>query len=131
MRVRIPVCIRQAWFLSFFLLACSPGQDQVTVEPPPTHPLSLPVIGYGVVSVSYALLMDEPGAGGVSLGYARRGSTVKVVERRVVNNGSDAESWVLVEGGAEGPGGGWIREIAVDIYENEYKANTASELMKR
>jgi hypothetical protein len=89
------------------------------------------LIGYGVIDASYTLLMDKPEQGGVSLGYLRRGALVKVIERRSVNDRESTESWVLVEGSEENPVEGWIRESVADIYENEYKAKTASELMSR
>jgi hypothetical protein len=73
--------------------------------------------------------MDGPESNGVSLGYARRGSVVTIVERRFVNDRGSTESWVLVEGTENIEG--WIKEKAVDIYDNEYKAQTASELMSR
>lgn len=92
--------------------------------PPSTPPLSRPVIGYGVVNVSYTHLVEEPGEGELSLGYLRRGSLIRVLERRA---GKNAESWVLVEGPfPQGHERGWLRESVVDIYDNEFQANTAA-----
>jgi hypothetical protein len=113
----------------FFLGACGLRTDQIALDPPLTHPLSLSFIGYGVVNASYTLLMDGPESNGVSLGYARRGSVVTIIERRFVNDRGSTESWVIVEGTENIEG--WIKEKALDIYDNEYKAQTASELMNR
>jgi hypothetical protein len=132
MRIRIPGRRSQVWFVLFLLIsACRPRTDQIAVEPPLTYPLSTPLIGYGVINASYTLLMDKPEQGGVSLGYLRRGAPVKVIERRSVSGHDSMESWVLVEGNEENPVEGWIRENVADIYENEFKAKTASELMSR
>jgi hypothetical protein len=113
----------------FLLGACGLRTDQIALDPPLTHPLSLSFIGYGVINASYTLLMDVPESNGASLGYARRGSVVTIIERRFVNDRGSTESWVLVEGTENIEG--WIKEKAVDIYNNEYKAQTASEFMSR
>jgi hypothetical protein len=73
--------------------------------------------------------MDKPETNSVSLGYVRRGSMVKIIERRFVNDRGSTESWVLVEGTEDIEG--WIKESLVDVYDNEFKAQTASELMIR
>jgi hypothetical protein len=95
------------------------------VMPPPTHPLSRSVIGYGVISASYTQVVDKPDAEGLSLGYLRKGSIVRIIERRFVNDRENIESWVLVEGNYLG----WLREGMVDIYDNAAKAGTAAEFM--
>jgi hypothetical protein len=56
---------------------------------------------------------------------------VRIVERRSVNSRDSSESWVLVSGMDENHAEGWVPESVVDIYDNEYKAQTASELMNR
>jgi hypothetical protein len=77
-------------------------------------------------------MVEEPGEGGVSVGYLRRGSLVRVLERRAIITGTGAESWVLAEEFSP-PGAyqGWIRENVVDIYDNEFQANTAVGSMTR
>jgi hypothetical protein len=92
--------------------------------------LSRPVIGYGVVVPSYTNLSNEAWESGLSHGYLRRGSVVKVLERRFINKGTEnspsvAESWVLVEGGYQG----WLHEEEVEIFDYEEQAKTASEKM--
>jgi hypothetical protein len=92
--------------------------------------LSRPVIGYGVIVSSYINLSNMPAAVGFSQGYMRRGSIVKVLERRLINRGTEnspsiPESWVFVEGGYQG----WLYEEEVEIYEYEEQAKTASEKM--
>ena len=85
--------------------------------------MSRPVIGYGVVKPSYIDLSREPKQGGLSQGYMRRGTIVRVLERRAVIVENGIESWVLVEGGYQG----WLREEEVDVYNYEDQAKTASE----
>jgi hypothetical protein len=95
------------------------------VLPPATPPLSRSVIGYGVISVSYTHVFDEPLRRAASPGYLRRASIVEVLERRLVNSREGTESWVLVGGDYRG----WIREEAVQIYDNMAQARTAAETM--
>jgi hypothetical protein len=136
-----------AAFLVLFLLglcavSCQGNKEEIAVIPPPTPPLSRAVIGFGVINVSYTYITAEPADGGVSPGYLRRGSLVRVIERRTVKNNanvnangagaaagavSGAESWVLVDGAYRG----WLREALVDIYDNENRALTAAESMSR
>jgi hypothetical protein len=112
----------------FSLGSCRGRNGEIPVLPPATPPLSRPVIGYGVVNVSYTHLAERPGGGGLSLGYFRRGSLIQILERRAA--GENAETWVLAEGPApQGRQRGWLRERAVDIYDNEFQANTAAESM--
>ena len=114
--------------------------------PPATHPLSRDYIGFGVVNVSFTHLFIEPGAGGVSRGYLRRGTVVRIIERKQVVNtaasGADSSAadnskfWILAEGnyqstnteprGAGAVSRGWIPESALDIFDSESRALTAS-----
>jgi hypothetical protein len=134
MRVGLSRYCRQGFFflifMCLFLGACGRNTGEIPLIPPPTPPLSRPVIGYGVVSVSYTLVTEEPGEGALSLGYLRRGSLVKVLERRVIKHRESAEHWVLAEGTVpQGQSRGWLRESVVDIYDNEFQAKTAAESM--
>ncbi|MDR2103949.1 MAG: hypothetical protein LBP42_07605 [Treponema sp.] len=107
------------------LLSCTRSVEEIPILPPPTHPLTRALIGYGVVSVSYTHVMEAPDQGGGALGYLRRGSVVPVLERRYVNNQGKAELWILVEGNYRG----WLKEEAIVIYDNEAQAKTAAESM--
>lgn len=139
MRVKVKRPRRQAltpdavcrFFALFFavLLVCSCGakKEEPPVIPPATSPLSRPLIGFGVVNVSYTHVTAEPLEGSASPGYLRKGSLVRVLERRMVKNGAAIESWVLADGSYRG----WLKESAVDIYDNELRAQTASESMSR
>ena len=93
--------------------------------PPATSPLSQAYIGYGVTNVSYTRINSMPDDDSVSPGYLRRGSVVRIIERRLLRNGGGSESWVYVEGAFNG----WLRESLVDIYDNEPQAETASRAM--
>jgi hypothetical protein len=114
--------------LALFSLSCAPNfpgrkAGEIAVVPPATPPLSRPVLGYGVISVTYTRVTAEPSQAALSLGYFRRGSVVEVVERRSISHGEFAESWVFVEGAYLG----WLREDAIQIYDNEARAKTAAE----
>jgi len=95
--------------------------------PPATSPLSQAYIGYGVINVSYTRINSAPEDESLSPGYLRRGSIVRVVERRTLKNGDRSESWVNVEGAFSG----WLRESLVDIYDNEPQAETASNAINK
>jgi hypothetical protein len=106
-------------------LSCARSSEEIPVLPPPTHPLSRSLIGYGVISASYTHVVDMPSQRGISLGYLRRGSVVPVVERRYINNQGTAESWIMVDGNYRG----WLKEEVIAIYDHEAQAQTAAESM--
>jgi hypothetical protein len=114
--------------LSLLLCAsCFVKKEETPVLPPETFPLSQPHIGFGVINVSYTGVGTVPGEGGASLGYLRRGTVVQIHERRQLKTGGNTESWLLVEAAYKG----WLKETLVEVYENESKAQTASEAMSR
>ncbi|MDR2048838.1 MAG: hypothetical protein LBP69_05235 [Treponema sp.] len=114
--------VQGALLLLFFVLsACSPAEHSIP-DPPLTSPLSRPLIGYGVVNVSYTRIMSEPGQDGVSLGYVREKTILRILERKLVQGGENPEYWVRVEKDYSG----WLPEKVIDIYDTEEKANTAS-----
>ncbi|MDR0443113.1 MAG: hypothetical protein LBH44_06890 [Treponema sp.] len=125
MRITVKYSHGQALFLCIVLIlcACQAKKEEIPVIPPVTSPLSRDCIGFGVITSSYTHFAAEPGADGVSLGYLRRGSLVRVLRRQVVKAGSGFVSWVLVEGNQQG----WLREDVMDIYESENQARTAAE----
>ncbi|MDR3249013.1 MAG: hypothetical protein LBT39_09540, partial [Treponema sp.] len=69
-----------ALVIAVLLLSCS-EKEEIQLIPPATPPLSRGEIGYGVVNVSYTHVVDQPSSQGLSLGYLRRGSVVRVMER--------------------------------------------------
>ena len=100
--------------------------------PPATHPLARQLIGYGVVNVSFTHLLSEPGPGGVSHGHLRRGTVVRIIERRQIITQGNSVSWVLAEGNYQPPAvppRGWLQEVTVEIFDRESRANTASRAM--
>lgn len=107
--------------------SCTRSSDDIPLVPPPTPPLSRNFLGYGVVTASYTRVLGEPVREAESLGYLRRGSLVRVLERRQVDRRGTFESWVLVEGTYRG----WLAEDMVRIYDSEVQAKTASESMPR
>ena len=114
---------------SIALASCNRNTEELPVAPPATHPLSREYIGFGVVNVSFTHLLDESSSAAVSLGYLRRGTVVRITERRHVVSGASEESWVFVEGNYQGSGSvssGWLPETALLIYDSESRANTAS-----
>ena len=117
--------------LLFSLVGCSRTQEDFSFIPPVTHPLKRDYIGFAVITGSFTHLLDEPG-GELSKGYLRRGTVVRILERRIVTIRETAESWVLAEGNYSGQGSpsqGWIQESFVDIYDNESRAVTASKVI--
>ena len=109
------------------LSACGLVGGDPVINPPSTPPLSRNVVGYGVVTASYTHILDKPDATGVSLGYFRKGTIVKVLERRSISNGTGADIWLLVAGSESG----WLKEEFLEVYPNEAKAKTAAaELLK-
>ena len=135
MRVRYSGGHYQLLFLLFFstvLSGCRRGSEELPVMPPPTNPLSREYIGFGVVNVSFTDLFSESDSSGVSLGYLRRGTVVRIIERRLIVNRSSEETWVYVEGNYQGQGSvssGWLPETVLVIYDSESRANTASRTM--
>ena len=117
-----------------FFSCCRRNSEELPVMPPSTHPLLREYIGFGVVINSFTHLLSESGQAGVSEGYLRRGTVVRILERRQLINRGTAESWVLVEGNYQSPGHrieanisrGWLPETNLEIYDNESRANTAS-----
>ena len=111
---------------------CRRSSQDIPVMPPATHPLIRQHIGYGVVNVSFTHLLSEPGSGGVSQGHLRRGTVVRVIERRQIIIQGNPESWVLAEGNYQpstAPSQGWLQEATVEIFDRESRANTASRAM--
>jgi hypothetical protein len=126
-------------FLVFFLLvllfSCGKSSEEAPLVPPPTHPLVRNFIGYGVVNTSFTHIMDKPGREGISQGYLRKGSLVKIIERRSVSNRGNTEFWIFIDGAnqdvPEPEPSGWLNESALDIYDSKARALTASEAMIR
>jgi hypothetical protein len=125
--------------LLIIMSACDRKREETPVIPPLTSPLSQTFIGFGVVNVSYTRVAAQPeednladdsaenSAGTASPGYLRRGSVVRILQRRLVKSQEKPESWVLVNGSCTG----WLKESLVDIYDTESQARTASESMGR
>ena len=102
--------------------------------PPATNPLAREYIGYGVVNVSFTHLLDESGPDGVSQGYLRRGTVVRIIERVKLTGRGNSVSWVFAESNYHGPGAvssGWLEEADLAIYDNENQANTASKTLNQ
>ncbi|MDR1863563.1 MAG: hypothetical protein LBQ67_06555 [Treponema sp.] len=112
--------------------SCQRSSDDIPLVPPPTHPLVRNFIGYGVVNAFFTHIMDKPGREGVSQGYLRKGSLVRIIERRSLNNRGNVEFWVYIDGpdqDSESGSKGWLNESALDIYDSKARAVTASEAM--
>jgi hypothetical protein len=122
--------VGSVFLLTFFFAFCSRGAEEFSLIPPTTDPLNREFIGYGVVNVSFIHVSGDPGPDSASLGYLRKGSMVRVIERRSVANRQNVELWLFVDTEAlNGKIAGWLRERDVDIYDNESRARTASEVL--
>lgn len=115
-----------------FFISCGRTGSDISIIPPPTNPLARDIIGCGVVEVSFAHVQAEPGSND-SLGYLRRRSVVRIIERGSVNNNGNMESWVKIDspysGAPDGKIQGWLRESSLIIYDNEDQAQTAARAM--
>ena len=115
-------------------MGCSRAQEELPLIPPSTNPLSREYIGYGVINGSFIHLLNEPGTEAVSQGYLRRGTVVRILERRAIIDKEKTELWVLAEGNYDGQGNvtsGWLEETTVEIYDSESRAKTASKAMNK
>jgi hypothetical protein len=122
------LCYSVQVLLLLLFCSCTRSEEEAPVIPPLTNPLSSPVVGYGVVRVSYIHVVGEPNPNALSLGYLRQGSIVQVVERRPIANAQGLmEPWVLVDGNYQG----WLQEAVIDIYDNEAQARTAAESLTK
>ncbi|MDR0551748.1 MAG: hypothetical protein LBG72_06990 [Spirochaetaceae bacterium] len=116
---------------AFLFFACAGRQDNIAITPPETMPLSRAVIGYGVVITNYTHVLDKYGTEGKSVGFLRKGAVVEVIERRPVvktdGGKTIVENWVLAQGAYTG----WLPEDELRVYDNDAKAQTASEKMPK
>ena len=138
MRVKHFAWYIQLYYLLFLIFCpiiffgCIRSSDELPVVPPATNPLAREFIGFGVVNISFAHMLSEPNPSGVSQGYIRRGTVVRIIERRQVINRGLSELWVLAEGNYQTQGNisrGWLQETSLEIYNSETRANTASRRM--
>ena len=107
------------FFLLAGILGCVPKKE---IEPPVTPPLSRPVLGYGVVTVSYTRVFNEPNNNGVSLGFVREKTILTILERRLIKEGETQQYWILTEGNYKG----WVPESVIKLYDTKAKAQTAA-----
>ena len=137
MRVSFFLTKSQGFFFFWLLFAllfsgCRRSSQDFPVMPPATHPLARQHIGYGVVNVSFTHLLSEPGSAGFSHGHLRRGTVLRIIERRHVVIQGSSQSWVLAEENYPPPAvpsRGWLQEVTVEIFDRESRANTASRAM--
>ena len=130
--LQLTLTISIVFFL--FLTGCRRSSEEQPVTPPATNPLAREYIGYGVVNVSFTHLLSESGPGGVSQGYLRRGTVVRIIERVKFSSRGNSVSWVLAESNYQGQGAvssGWLEEADLVVYENENQANTASKTINQ
>jgi hypothetical protein len=109
------------------LCACGVNKEDIPVIPPVTSPLSRDYIGFGVITSSFSHIMAEPSQDSHDFGYLRRGSLVKIIRRQTIRTQDGFSSWVFTDGNQKG----WLMEDAMEIYESEDQAKTASESMSK
>ena len=117
---------------AFIFQGCRRSLQNLPVTPPATHPLTRQYIGYGVVNVSFAHLLSEPALGAASEGHLRRGTVLRIIERRQLTGQGNSQSWVFAEENYQpgiSPSRGWLLEATVDIFDRESRAITASRAM--
>lgn len=154
MSIKASLWYDQALFILLLVIlsGCNRSANELPVVPPATHPLTRDFIGFGVVNVSFTHFFDEPGAKGVSQGYLRKGTVVRISERCTIvntelsgaesNSAGNTELWVLVESiesrgsgsetwGSRTESRGWLLESALEIFDNEARAITSSRVMNQ
>jgi hypothetical protein len=109
------------------LSSCKRNISENDIVLPATPPLSRSVIGYGVVSGNYTRILDKPGDDGNSIGFIRKGSIIKILERRPVVKDEKAETWVFASGSYIG----WLKENELRVYTSMAQALTASQAASR
>lgn len=123
-------------------VSCREKPSDNALLPPETPLFVKEGVGYGVVNVSFANVLEESHAAAVSTGLVRKGSVVAVIERRAVLVAGDPSGttrlWAFVktqptkDGFAETrPVAGWLPADSLDFYASLSKAETASALMTR
>jgi hypothetical protein len=124
--------------VAVFVVSCKPKSSDDTILPPETPLFVKEGVGYGVVKVSFAHVLENlPPGPSASTGLIRKGSVVTVVERRSVQaESAEVRLWVFVEArGGESGGGkavsGWLPGESLDFYGNLPRAERASALMPR
>ncbi|MCL1994446.1 MAG: hypothetical protein FWG66_16000 [Spirochaetes bacterium] len=123
MRVRQRHIILSVAFFVLILASCGRRQDERSIMPPASFPLSRDYVGYGVVSASFIHIMEEPVGSSESLGILRRGTSVRIVERRIIGQ----QAWLKIEAEQNG----WVTEEVMEIFYSEGRARTAAQIMNR
>jgi hypothetical protein len=110
-------------FIAFALLAgCSKG-DEVTVSLDPT-PVVSGGIGWGVVTIAYARLLEETSLEAAEAGFARRGQVFELTARKRVSQGNARGLWYRLKGQESG---GWIHESSLRVYASREQAENSPE----
>ncbi len=109
--------------LGFALLSgCSRGGG-VTVNLDST-PLVSGGIGWGVVTIAYARLLEEPSPDAAEAGFARRGQVFELTARRRVSQGDTSALWYRLKGQESG---GWIHESSLRVHVTKEQAENSPE----
>ena len=78
---------------------------------------------FAVVTQPYAVLLDEPGESGITLGHCRRGDVFAVTATRFAGTGSARALWVCLEGG-------WILREYVILFSSRAQAEEAAQVFR-
>ena len=128
--------------LGVLAVSCREKPSDNALLPPETPLFVKEGVGYGVVNVSFANVLEDSRAAAVSTGLIRKGSVVVVIERRAVPVAGDPSGttrlWAFVETQAAKDAfagtrlvAGWLPGDSLDFYASLPKAETASALMTR
>jgi hypothetical protein len=104
------------------LAGCSRGED-VTVRLEPT-PLVSGGIGWGVVTIAYARLLEETSLEAAEAGFARRGQVFELTARKRVTQGNARGLWYKLKGQESG---GWIHESSLRVHASREQAENSPE----
>ena len=104
---------------AFFLFSCR-GKGQIAeIGFPPTFVVEAEN-RFAVVTQPYAVLLDEPGESGITLGHCRRGDVFAVTATRFAGTGSARALWVCLEGG-------WLLREYVILFSSRAQAEEAAQ----
>jgi hypothetical protein len=112
--------------LAILLWGCSERELGRRIVPPATSPLSRSSLGYGVVSDTYAHILETRGDNTTSVGILREGAIIRAVARQPVIKNGKAQSWIYAHSNTLS---GWIDETALQLYDTLAQAKTASAVL--
>ena len=108
-----------AIFIAISLFSCRGKGKIAEIDFPPTFIVEAEN-RFAVVTQPYAVLLDEPGDVGITLGHCRRGDVFAVTATRFAGPENDRALWVCLEGG-------WLLRKYVILFSSRAQAEEAAQ----